>query len=215
MKFLWTLESTGGNNAAFVVPDEVVEELGGGGRPKVAVTVNGFAFRSSIARMGGRYLLGVNAERRESAGIAPGDEVEIALDTAPREIDTPPDLAEALAPHPTPTRSRSGTACPSARSSGTCSRSRAPRPPTPAPVASPSPSTSSSPAAPAELPRWGRRRCIERSVDRVGREFEGAGRPRGAGQPAIERGQCNAERLGERDVPGVVTREVVAQLPDP
>ncbi|GAA1591182.1 hypothetical protein GCM10009742_42270 [Kribbella karoonensis] len=66
------------------------------------MTVNGFTFRTSIARMGGRYLLGVSAERRTEAGVAPGEvlDVEVELDTAPRELDVPEPLAAALAADP-------------------------------------------------------------------------------------------------------------------
>lgn len=87
-----------GNNTGFEIPEAFVEELGGGKKPKVSVTVNGFTYRSSIARMGGQYLLGVSKERRDAAGVAGGDllEIDIELDTAPRVIDVPPALAEAL-----------------------------------------------------------------------------------------------------------------------
>jgi len=96
------LESGSGTTAGIVVPDAFVEALGGGGRPKVAVTVNGFTFRSSIARMGGTFMLGVSAARREEAGVAAGDvlDLEIELDTAPREIEVPEDLAAAFAGEP-------------------------------------------------------------------------------------------------------------------
>lgn len=99
MRFTAELLSTGKNTAGFEVPESVVESLGGGRRPKVSVTVNGFTFRTSIARMGERYLLGVSAERRTEAGVAAGDvvEVEVELDMAPRELEVPQPLAEALA----------------------------------------------------------------------------------------------------------------------
>ncbi|NIK55622.1 DUF1905 domain-containing protein [Kribbella shirazensis] len=89
MKFTAELLATGKNTAGFEVPEPVVEALGGGARPKVSVTVNGFTFRTSIARMGGRYLLGVSADRRAEAGVAAGDvlEIDVELDTAPRELD--------------------------------------------------------------------------------------------------------------------------------
>ena len=99
MKFTAELLSTGKNTAGFEVPESVVESLGGGGRPKVSVTVNGFTFRTSIARMGGRYLLGFSAERRTEAGVVAGEvlEVDVELDTAPRELEVPEPLATALA----------------------------------------------------------------------------------------------------------------------
>lgn len=99
MRFRAELESTGRTAAGFEVPEEVVERLGGGDHPKVSVTVNGFTFRTSIARMGGRFLLGVSNERRALAGIEAGQvlDVDVELDTAPREIEVPDDLAAALA----------------------------------------------------------------------------------------------------------------------
>ena len=102
MRFRGELRPTGGTTAGFRVGDEVVAALGGGGRPKVVVTVNGFAWRSSIARMGGDYWLGVSGERRAAAGIAPGEvlDVEVVLDTAVREVEMPADLAAALAAEP-------------------------------------------------------------------------------------------------------------------
>lgn len=99
MRFRAELETTGKTTAGFEVPEEVVERLGGGGHPKVSVTVDGFTFRTSIAKMGGRFLLGVSVERRAQSGIEPGQvfDVDVELDTAPREVDVPDDLAAALA----------------------------------------------------------------------------------------------------------------------
>jgi hypothetical protein len=96
------LQATGGNTTGFRIPDEFVAELGGGGRPKVAVTMNGYEFRSSIARMGGEYWLGVSAERRGAAGVQAGDvlDLDIVLDTQERTLDVPEDLALALAADP-------------------------------------------------------------------------------------------------------------------
>jgi hypothetical protein len=102
MRFRAELEATGGTTTGFAVPEEVVAALGAGGRPKVVVTVNGFTFRTSIARMGGRYLLGVSSERRAAAGVSAGEilDVDVELDTAPRTVDVPDDLAAALTAEP-------------------------------------------------------------------------------------------------------------------
>lgn len=59
------LERTGGTTTGFHIPDEVVEKLGGGRRPKVVATVGQESWRSSIASMGGEFWLGVSAENRE------------------------------------------------------------------------------------------------------------------------------------------------------
>ena len=70
MEFTAELETSGGTAAGFEVPAEIVDRLGGGGHPKVVVTVGGYTFRTSIARMGGRYLLGVSTARRNESGIS-------------------------------------------------------------------------------------------------------------------------------------------------
>ena len=102
MRFRAELKTNGKTAAGFEVPDQIVDDLGGGGRPKVKVTIGGYEFRTSIARMGGRYLLGVSNERRAEAGIAAGEtlDVEVELDTAERRVEIPVDLAEALAAEP-------------------------------------------------------------------------------------------------------------------
>jgi len=99
MRLRAELLATGGNTTGFLIPDSFVDSLGGGGRPKVAVTANGATFRTSIARMGGEYWLGVSAQTRASVGIGAGDvlDLEIVLDTVPREVEVPAELAEALA----------------------------------------------------------------------------------------------------------------------
>lgn len=88
-----------GNNTGIEVPAEVVEALGGGRRPAVDVTVDGFAYRSTIASMGGRFLIPFSSDKRAATGIRGGDAitVEVTLDTAPRTVEVPADLAAALA----------------------------------------------------------------------------------------------------------------------
>ena len=86
------------NVAGIVVPDEVVERLGGGKRAPVAITINGYTYRSTLAVMGGKSMVGVTIEHRQRAGVAGGDmvEVDIALDTTPRTVDLSADLVDAL-----------------------------------------------------------------------------------------------------------------------
>jgi hypothetical protein len=102
MRLTAELIGTGGTTTGFRIPDEVVAELGGGGRPKVVVTVNGYEYRSSIARMGGEYWLGLSSDRRAAAQVAAGDvlDLDIVLDTQERTIDVPEDLAAALEREP-------------------------------------------------------------------------------------------------------------------
>lgn len=105
MKFSTTMFQTG-NNTGIEVPVDVVEALGGGKRAAVVVTVNGYEYRSTIATMGGRFLLPFSAERRKESGIGGGDEidVELALDTAPRTVEVPDDLQAALDGSPAATQ---------------------------------------------------------------------------------------------------------------
>jgi hypothetical protein len=102
VEFTTDLLATGGSTTGFLVPEAVVQELGGGRRPTVAVTVNRHTWRTSIAPMGGRFLIGVSAAVRDAAGIAAGQThtVGVELDTAPRSVEVPDDLAAALAAHP-------------------------------------------------------------------------------------------------------------------
>jgi bifunctional DNA-binding transcriptional regulator/antitoxin component of YhaV-PrlF toxin-antitoxin module len=80
------------------VPKGVVEALGGGKRPPVTITVNGHTWRSRVAIMRGRYLLGLSNANRSAAGIATGDEVEVEveLDAEPRVVVEPEEFARAL-----------------------------------------------------------------------------------------------------------------------
>src|SRR6185503_17132567 len=98
MRFRAELQRTGGNTTGFEVPDEIVAGLHGGGRPKVVATMNGYTFRSTIAKMGGSYWLGVSAERRAAGEVEGGQvyDVDVELDVAPREIEVPADLRAAL-----------------------------------------------------------------------------------------------------------------------
>ena len=99
MKFDAIIGLYGNNNQPGIpVPDEVVKDLDGGKKPAVMVTIGHYSYRSTIATMGGHFLLPISAEHRKGAGVAAGDkvEVELALDTEPRVIQIPPDFAASL-----------------------------------------------------------------------------------------------------------------------
>lgn len=91
-----------GNNVGIEIPDEVVAELGGKRVPVVVTIDGGYSYRSTTAVMGGRNLVGVSAEHRAASGVTGGQVVQITIvrDDAPREVDVPPALAEALAADP-------------------------------------------------------------------------------------------------------------------
>jgi hypothetical protein len=98
MRFTAEVEQTGRTTTGIEVPATVLEALGGGRRPKVTVTINGATYRSSVASMGGRFLVGVSAENRALTGVSGGQvvDVDLELDTAPREVAVPDDLRKAL-----------------------------------------------------------------------------------------------------------------------
>lgn len=87
-----------GNNTGIEVPPEVIDELGGGERPAVDVVVNGFAYKSTVGVMGGKSLVPFSSDKRAATGLVGGEPitVEVTLDTAPRTVELPADLAEAL-----------------------------------------------------------------------------------------------------------------------
>ena len=92
-----------GPAAAFVLDDDQVTAVGEGAkRFPVVATVNGYTWRTSVARMGGEFLVGLNKEVRTSAGVAAGDNVtlELKLDSEPRSVEVPPALAQALGEDP-------------------------------------------------------------------------------------------------------------------
>jgi hypothetical protein len=102
LRFTTQLQARG-PAAAVVLDDDQVAEVGEG--PKrflVVATVNGYTWRTSVARMKGEFLVGLSREVRQGAGVEAGDEVEVTveLDVAPREVDVPAALAEALAADP-------------------------------------------------------------------------------------------------------------------
>jgi hypothetical protein len=86
------------NATGIVVPDDVVAKLGQGKKPKVVVSLKGYSYRSTVAVMGGKFMLPLAKEHRDKAGVKGGDKVEVTLevDDAPREVEVPKDLAAAL-----------------------------------------------------------------------------------------------------------------------
>jgi hypothetical protein len=85
VRFSATVEPAG-NATGVEVPAEVV------------ITIGGHTWRSRVASMGGRFIVGISAANRAASGIAEGDVVEVGLrlDAEPRVVAEPPDLADAL-----------------------------------------------------------------------------------------------------------------------
>ena len=98
MRFQATVQLNGKTATGIEVPDEAVAALGQGQRPPVRVTIGSYSYRTTVARLGGRFLVPLSTENRAAAGVAAGDEVEVdlELDNTPREVEVPADLAAAL-----------------------------------------------------------------------------------------------------------------------
>jgi hypothetical protein len=96
--FHTTILKTGKNTAGIEVPEEIVAKLGSSKRPLVWVTIKQYTYRSAVAVMGGKFMIGVSADNRQAAGVQGGDEVDITLelDLEPRTVEIPEDLESAL-----------------------------------------------------------------------------------------------------------------------
>jgi hypothetical protein len=102
VRFRATLQTNGKTATGIEVPPTVVEALAGGKRPPVRITLHEHTYRTTVAKMGGRFLIPVSAEVRQAAGVTAGDELDVGieLDDAPRTVEVPADLAAALAAEP-------------------------------------------------------------------------------------------------------------------
>jgi hypothetical protein len=99
MQFTTTVLQARKTATGLPVPSDVVDALGAGRRPPVVVTLNGaYTYRSSIGVMNEQSLVPLSAEHRAASGLAAGDTVEVTIevDTLPRVVDLPEDLASAL-----------------------------------------------------------------------------------------------------------------------
>jgi Bacteriocin-protection, YdeI or OmpD-Associated/Domain of unknown function (DUF1905) len=101
VKFRAELQQDGKTATGITVPPDVLDVLGAGRRPAVAVTINGHTYRSTIGSMGGVAKIPVSSAVRAAAGVAAGDmlDVEVVADDIPREVTVPDDLAAVLADH--------------------------------------------------------------------------------------------------------------------
>ena len=101
-RFRTTLLQSGKEATGIEIPAEVIEALGAGKVPRVTVTVNGYAYRSTIGVVSGVSMVGLNAAHRAASGIRAGDELDVTieLDTQPRTVAVPDDFAAALDAEP-------------------------------------------------------------------------------------------------------------------
>lgn len=98
MQFRAIVEQTGATTTGIAVPEDVLEELGGGKRPRVTVSFTGYSYRTTVGSHNGGPMISVSSDVRAASGVKAGDEVDVTveIDTAPREIEVPEELAAAL-----------------------------------------------------------------------------------------------------------------------
>ena len=84
-KFHTTILQAGKTATGIVVPEKIVESFKAGKKPPVRITINNYTYRSTIAVMGGVYMVGISAEHRKGANVAGGEEVDVYI-----ELDTEP-----------------------------------------------------------------------------------------------------------------------------
>jgi Bacteriocin-protection, YdeI or OmpD-Associated/Domain of unknown function (DUF1905) len=100
MKFQAELRPDPTGSGTFVlVPPEVATKLGLRGRPKIRAVIAGHPYRGSLMPTPEGFCLGVLKAIQQSAGISRGDRInlDLGIDTEPRVIEPPPDLAKVLA----------------------------------------------------------------------------------------------------------------------
>jgi hypothetical protein len=102
MRFRGTVVLGGKTATGIQVPEPVVASFGSGKRPRVTVTLNGYTYRTTVAAYGEEFWIPLAAEHRKAAGLAAGDDIDIemVLDTEPRVVEIPDDLAVALEHNP-------------------------------------------------------------------------------------------------------------------
>jgi len=98
MRFRGKILQAGKTATGIEVPAKVVAALGSSKRPPVRATINGYTYRSTVAVMGGTFMLGISEEVRKGAGVSGGDmiDIDLELDDKPRDVELPPDFAAAL-----------------------------------------------------------------------------------------------------------------------
>ncbi|MEO6349470.1 MAG: YdeI/OmpD-associated family protein, partial [Candidatus Limnocylindrales bacterium] len=95
-------QAEGSTATGIHIPDEVLAALGAGKKPPVKMRVDGYGYRSTVATVDGKYMVGFNADHRAASGLKGGDEVEVdvEVDTEPRIVALPADFKHALDAEP-------------------------------------------------------------------------------------------------------------------
>jgi hypothetical protein len=99
------VQAAGMTATGIPVPDAVVAQLGAGKNPPVTVSLRPsgsdtewYSYRISIATRDGQYIMSFSSAHRAASGLGADDEIDVSLelDTTPRTMVIPEDLASAL-----------------------------------------------------------------------------------------------------------------------
>lgn len=98
MRFRAVILLSGKSATGIRVPEDIIASLGTSKRPSVRVTIGDYTYRTTVAPMSGNYMIPLNADHRAGAGVCAGEEVDvdIELDTEPREVVVPHDFSNEL-----------------------------------------------------------------------------------------------------------------------
>lgn len=98
MRITTTVEAGTGTTTGLPIPEDVALSFGQGRKFPVRVTIGGHTYRSSLVFYRGQFVISLSAANREAAGVAAGEtvEIDVEVDDAPRTVEVPADLAEAL-----------------------------------------------------------------------------------------------------------------------
>ena len=102
MRFQATILQSGTAATGIQIPDEVIAALGAGKKPSVTMNVNGHTYRSTVATVDGKFMVGFSVEHRDASGLGGGDEVDVQIevDMEPRTVELPADFQAALDAEP-------------------------------------------------------------------------------------------------------------------
>jgi hypothetical protein len=79
-EFRATVEAAGRGGHVIVVPETIAAAIGGRHMMRVKGALAGAPYRSNLAKMGGRLMLGVHKATLQAAGKDTGDEVTVTIE---------------------------------------------------------------------------------------------------------------------------------------
>jgi hypothetical protein len=95
--FTTTIKAVG-NNTGIEVPAKNIADLGESKKPAVKVMIGEYFYPSTVAVMDGKFMIPLSKAHREASGFKAHDKVTVTLEleTLPRLVEVPDDLAKAL-----------------------------------------------------------------------------------------------------------------------